>query len=220
MNCFISSTCTEVFHCLTYQKFFTVCVSKFYLFIYLFIYRKGAGVASGEFSLMLEPESSIFWNIWNFFRDRVFRFSSFALKTAPGNPIIYYSKMKNLNCMFGFKEIVYFINNQPVNQKKSIVGEYSTDKNIGITGLVLKNWTDDDQTMTSIIRGILILFVPRSIAIFCDDGRNGISLVHERTFSTQPHWRQYWWICYRKDFFRMLVYRSGSATIESRITMD
>ena len=31
-----------------------------------------------------------------------------------------------------------------------------TDKYIGFTGLVLKNWTDGDQTLNDIIRGIFI----------------------------------------------------------------
>ena len=34
--------------------------------------------------------------------------------------------------------IVYFINNQSVNRKKLIEGEYSIDKYIGITVLILK----------------------------------------------------------------------------------
>ena len=89
--------------------------------------------------------------------------------------------MKFFSWTFGFIMIVYFINNQSVNRKKLIEGEYSIDKYIGITVLILKT-----QPMTIKLWTIswgdvyLILYVPHSITTFCNEERNGISLAQAK----------------------------------------
>ena len=56
--------------------------------------------------------------------------------------------------LFEFKKIGYFISN--INRKRLIAREYSRDKYIisGVTGLVLKHWSDGNQTLNDIMKGI------------------------------------------------------------------
>ena len=129
--------------------------------------------------------------------------------------------MKIFDWTFGFEEIVYFINNQSVSRKRFIMGEYSTDKYIWVTELVLKNWTDGNQTLNDIIgESFLILFVPQSVTTFCNDERNGIPLARQRTFSTKSPLMPILMNLLTKRFFQMLVCRVWPAMIVCPIMME
>ena len=82
-----------------------------------------------------------------------------------GNIIIQYPfitltyKMKIFNWafeLFEFKKISYFISN--INRKRLIEREYSRDKYVisGVTGLFLRHWSSDNQTLDDIMKGIFI----------------------------------------------------------------
>ena len=76
--------------------------------------------------------------------------------------IILIYKMKVFNWafeLFEFKRIGYFISN--INWKSLIAREYSRDKYIifGVTGLVLEHWSDGNQTLNDIMKGIFTYII-------------------------------------------------------------